>query len=310
MKKLRNKIKAFPVIVIIAISLLTLFLNTGLVSTIITEFNNSNVGYRELKNEIVNANRHENKTEIPQDDRSLEEKLIELKDNIENEAAELKKDISSISEQLKEESKSTLELYNIPDVDTANVDYVVVNNNVPYFSKTDLAKTYSGENIISFVELNELDELGRTQSAMMCAGPETLADEERESIGSVKPSGWVQARYDDLIADKYLWNRCHLLAHNLSELNAEPRNLITGTRQMNIGAMLEFELDVADYIEETSNHVLYRVTPIYEGDELVARGVLMEAMSVEEKGLEFCIFAYNIQDGIEIDYATGQSRRK
>lgn len=309
MKKIRSKLKGFPIIVIIAISAITLLFNTGLVSTVIREFKESNIGYKELKDTVINANRQEKNLEIntEKDERTLEEKLIELRETIEAETKGLKEDISAIGEQIEKEAQSNLDKFNIPE--TADADFVIVNNNIPYFTKEDLSKTINDNKISSFIELNELDELGRTQSAMMCAGPETLADEERESIGSIKPSGWVQARYDDLIKDKYLWNRCHLLAHNLSELNAEPKNLITGTRQMNAGSMLDFELDVADYIEETNNHVLYRVTPIYEGDELVARGVLMEAMSIEEKGLEFCVYVYNVQDGIEIDYKTGKSWR-
>lgn len=200
--------------------------------------------------------------------------------------------------------------YSIPYYD--GKDVIVVNDNNPFFSQDDIVRAYSPdyEMYISFIELKELDKLGRTQVSFMSAGPESLADEERESIGQIKPSGWNQARYDDLIKDKYLWNRCHLLAHSISELNAEEKNLITCTRQMNIGGMLDYEKQVINYIEDTQNHVLYRVTPLYKDSELVARGALMEGLSLEKEGLKFCVFVYNVQDGIEIDYKDGSSSRK
>ena len=127
----------------------------------------------------------------------------------------------------------------------------------------------------------------------------------------IKPAGWHTVRYDDLIADKYLYNRCHLIGYQLTGENANVQNLITGTRYLNVEGMLPFENQVADYVRKTGNHVLYRVTPIYDGNDLLARGVEMEASSVEDqgKGLEFYVFVYNVQPGIEIDYATGDSRR-
>ena len=138
-----------------------------------------------------------------------------------------------------------------------------------------------------------------------------MPTEGREAIGMIKPSGWHTIRYDDLIADKYLYNRCHLIAYMLAGENANEKNLITGTRYLNIEGMLPHENQVADFLVETNNHIMYRVSPIFVNSELVARGVLLEAYSVEDsgKGVQFCVFAYNVQPGIIIDYATGESRR-
>lgn len=137
-----------------------------------------------------------------------------------------------------------------------------------------------------------------------------MPTEERGFIGMVKPTGWHTVRYDDLVDGKYLYNRCHLIGYQLTGENANTKNLITGTRYLNIEGMLPFENMVADYIQETNNHVLYRVTPIFEGNNLLANGVLMEGYSVEDKGagVSYCVFAYNVQPGIEIDYATGESK--
>lgn len=187
----------------------------------------------------------------------------------------------------------------IPKESNGN-EFIIINDNVPFFTEEE----YTSE---SYIKLNELDELGRTQSATMCAGPDTLATEERESIGMIKPSGWNQKRYDDLIEDKYLYNRCHLLGFQLSGLNAEEKNLITCTRQMNIGKMLDIENEITKYIKSTGNHVLYRVTPFYDGNDLVAYGCLMEAKSVEDDEISICTFVYNIQNGIKIDYLDGSS---
>ena len=136
-----------------------------------------------------------------------------------------------------------------------------------------------------------------------------MPTEERGSIGSVKPSGWHTVRYNGVVDGNYLYNRCHLIGFQLSGENANERNLITGTRYLNIDGMLPFENMVADYVQETNNHVLYRVTPVFEGDNLLAAGVLMEGYSVEDDGdgICFCIFAYNVQPGVTINYATGDS---
>lgn len=180
--------------------------------------------------------------------------------------------------------------------------YAIVNDNNPSFDKTDVSKT-------GYEKYSPLDIYGRCGPAIACLGLDTMPDEERGPIGMIKPSGWQTVRYDDLIEDKYLYNRCHLIAFALSGENANERNLITGTRYMNKTGMLPFEKKTISYIRNTGNHVMYRVTPVFQGTELVARGVLMEAQSVEDngKGLSFCVFVFNVQPGIVIDYRTGDS---
>lgn len=181
--------------------------------------------------------------------------------------------------------------------------YTSVNGNVPYFTAAELTTT-------SFETYSDLDTLGRCGVTYACIGQDLMPTKERGSIGMVKPTGWHTVRYDDLIDGKYLYNRCHLIGYQLTGENANTQNLITGTRYLNIEGMLPFENMVADYIQETNNHVLYRVTPIFEGNNLLAKGVLMEGYSVEDKGagVSYCVFAYNVQPGIEIDYATGESK--
>ena len=181
--------------------------------------------------------------------------------------------------------------------------YTSVNGNVPYYTAAELTTQ-------SFEIYSDLDSLGRCGVTYACIGQDLMPTEERGSIGMVKPTGWHTVRYDDLVDGKYLYNRCHLIGYQLTGENANTKNLITGTRYLNIEGMLPFENMVADYIQETNNHVLYRVTPIFEGDNLVADGVLMEGYSVEDKGsgISYCVFAYNVQPGIEIDYATGESK--
>ena len=154
--------------------------------------------------------------------------------------------------------------------------------------------------------------MGRCGACEASVGLDLLPEDDRESIGMVKPSGWHTVRYDDLISDKYLYNRCHLIAFCLSSLNAEERNLVTGTRYMNVTGMLPFETETVRYVEKTGNHVFYRVTPIFEGEDLVCRGVRMEAYSIEDSGerISFDVFCYNNQPGIVIDYATGESWRE
>ncbi len=179
--------------------------------------------------------------------------------------------------------------------------YVVIDDNQPHFDET---------NTDSFESYSELDALGRCGTAYANIGSDLMPTEERESISNVKPSGWVNREYDaDLVDGRYLYNRCHLIGYQLTGENANEKNLITGTRYLNVEGMLPFENMVADYIKETDNHVLYRVTPIFEGDNLVASGVHMEALSVEDDGEGICfnIYAYNNQPGITIDYATGEN---
>lgn len=181
--------------------------------------------------------------------------------------------------------------------------YTSVNGNVPYFTAAELTTT-------SFETYSDLDTLGRCGVTYACIGQDLMPTKERGSIGMVKPTGWHTVRYDDLVDGKYLYNRCHLIGYQLTGENANTKNLITGTRYLNIEGMLPFENMVADYIQETNNHVLYRVTPIFEGNNLLANGVLMEGYSVEDRGagVSYCVFAYNVQPGIEIDYATGESK--
>ena len=188
---------------------------------------------------------------------------------------------------------------NIPDfVDEA---FVEINNNVPYFTESDYTTK-------SFEHYGELDSLGRCTIAYACVAKDTMPTDKRGSISNVKPSGWQTVKYDN-VDGKYLYNRCHLIGWQLTAENANKSNLITGTRYLNIEGMLPFENMVADYVKETNNHVLYRVTPIFDEDNLVARGVEMEGYSVEDNGagINFNIYAYNNQPGIEIDYATGES---
>lgn len=180
--------------------------------------------------------------------------------------------------------------------------YVAINNNIPYFSEREITD-------ISFEEFSELDVMNRCGMVWASVGQDLMPSEERGSIGSVKPTGWQTVRYDGLVDGNYLYNRCHLIGFQLTGENANERNLITGTRYLNIDGMLPFENMVADYVKETDNHVMYRVTPIFEGDNLLASGVLLEGYSVEDEGegICFCVFAYNVQPGVEIDYATGDS---
>lgn len=179
--------------------------------------------------------------------------------------------------------------------------YVEINGNVPYFSEEELTTD-------SFEEYSDLDALGRCGTAFACVGTDIMPEEERGEIGQIKPSGWHTVKYD-VVDGKYLYNRCHLIAYELTGENANEKNLITGTRYFNVQGMLPFENKTAKYVKDTDNHVLYRVTPLYEGDDLVARGVLMEAYSVEDEGegICFCVYVYNIQPGVDIDYSSGES---
>lgn len=181
-------------------------------------------------------------------------------------------------------------------------DVIIIEDNKPFFIEND----YTTD---SFEKYSELDSLGRCGVAFANIGIDLMPTEERGSIGMVKPSGWHTIKYDN-IDGKYLYNRCHLIGYQLTGENANTKNLITCTRQMNTKGMLSFENQVAEYIKETHNHVLYRVTPIYDGENLVASGVEMEAYSVEDNGagIQFHVFVYNVQDGIEIDYRTGESK--
>ena len=180
--------------------------------------------------------------------------------------------------------------------------YMVLNNNQPNFSESELTTT-------SYESYSELDHLNRAGVAIANIGIDLMPTEERGNISSIKPSGWQTVKYD-FVDGKYLYNRCHLIGFQLTGENANKKNLITCTRYMNVEGMLPFENMIADYIKETKNHVLYRVTPIYDGDNLVAKGAILEAKSIEDQGEGICfnVFVYNVQPGVEINYQTGESK--
>lgn len=211
--------------------------------------------------------------------------------NIESNS-DIKEHITSINEIITSE--------NIPEYN--NEPYVVINNNVPYFENDEI-------DTFVFEEYSELDDLGRCGTAYANICKELMPTEERDQIGHIKPSGWQTIKYD-IVDGKYLYNRCHLIGFQLAGENDNEKNLITGTRYFNVEGMLPFENLVVDYVDETDNHVLYRVTPIYDNNNLVASGVLMEAYSVEDNGSGICfnVFVYNVQPGITINYADGDSK--
>lgn len=195
--------------------------------------------------------------------------------------------------------EENLTLEEIPEY--SGEPYIPVEGNEPDFTQEDLSQGV-------FEEYSELDSLGRCGAAFANVGTETMPQETRAPISRVKPTGWHSTKYDT-ISGRYLYNRCHLIGFQLTAENANERNLITGTRYLNIEGMLPFENAVADYVNETENHVLYRVTPVFEEGALVASGVQMEAMSVEDQGegILFNVYVYNVQPGILIDYQTGDS---
>ncbi len=201
------------------------------------------------------------------------------------------------------QAEISLETLEIPQY--SDEPYYIVNENMPYFDESD----YTTE---VFENYSELDSLGRCGVAYANICDELMPTEERGDIGEIRPTGWHTVKYPEVIDDLYLYNRCHLIGFQLAGENANEKNLITGTRYFNVVGMLPFENEIASYVHETGNHVLYRVTPVFTGDNLVADGVLMEAYSVEDsgEGVCFCVFVYNVQPGIEIDYATGESYMK
>lgn len=203
------------------------------------------------------------------------------------------------SKRTTKSSKSSFSYKSVPKY--KDKPYVAINNNEPFFKKNEL----KGK---SFEKYSKLDYLGRCGVAEASVGTDLMPSEKRDSISQVKPTGWHSVRYD-FVDGKSLYNRCHLIGYQLSGENANERNLITGTRYLNVDGMLPFENMVADYVKETKNHVMYRVTPVFIGSELVARGVLMEAYSVEDDGDGICfnVFSYNVQPKVKINYATGES---
>lgn len=204
-------------------------------------------------------------------------------------------DISDLNEHI---PHATLD--SIPEFD-GETPYVIINGNKPFFTDDEIVSK-------SFEKYGERDGLGRCTVCIACVGVDIMPTEDRDSISHIDPTGWINAEYD-FIPGKYVYNRCHLIGFQLTGENANRENLITGTRFLNIEGMLPFENMIADYVKETENHVMLRVTPIFKGDNLVASGVLMEAFSVEDNGDGICfnIYAYNCQPGVEIDYATGET---
>lgn len=207
----------------------------------------------------------------------------------------------TVAAEIKKSAAAEFSFESVPAFTTE--PYVIVNDNVPYFTDDELVTT-------SFENYSDLDSMGRCGAAYANVCTELMPTQERGEIGSVKPSGWQTVKYD-IVSGKYLYNRCHLIGYQLSAENANTKNLITGTRYLNVEGMLPFENMVADYVKDTGNHVLYRVTPVFEGNNLVASGVRMEAKSVEDAGagILFHVYCYNNQPGIIIDYATGESHQ-
>lgn len=207
------------------------------------------------------------------------------------------------AQQPRERQQKKQETHSLDEIPAYSGEpYIALNNNKPEFSEEDLSKE-------AFETYSELDSLGRCGTAFANVGVEIMPRGERGKIGQVKPSGWHTVKYD-IVDGKYLYNRCHLIGYQLSGENANEKNLITGTRYLNVKGMLPFENIVADYVKETKNHVLYRVTPVFKENNLLADGVQMEAMSVEDEGegILYNVYVYNVQPGISIDYATGESR--
>lgn len=226
--------------------------------------------------------------------------LTYIEENIKNFSENISETISdAVRETLNQtkEQKEKISSGNIPEY--SGSPYIEVNENIPDFS----AEKKNGP---AYEFYSELDSLGRCGYAESKITPEVMPTEERGAIGMIKPTGWHTVKYDN-IDGKYLYNRCHLLGYQLTGENANRKNLITGTRYLNVTGMLPFENEVADYVHSTGNPCMYRVTPVFKGEELVARGVEMEAESVNDSKIEFHVFVYNVQPGIEIDYLTGNS---
>lgn len=233
----------------------------------------------------------------------LETEVQETETEQESEATEIDTaGTAAKGSALKQTMPSTEVTVSVADIPAYNGSpYVAVNDNVPQFLETDLSTS-------SYEYYSDLDSLGRCGVVYACIGTDLMPTEERGSIGSVKPTGWHTVKYDT-VDGKYLYNRCHLIGYQLSGENANVKNLITGTRYLNVDGMLPFENMVADYVKETNHHVMYRVTPVFDGDNLLASGVQIEAESVEDngEGILFNVYCYNVQPNVAIDYATGDS---
>lgn len=210
--------------------------------------------------------------------------------------------VTGVYQSIPQLEKTFQNSYSLEEIPAYNGEgYVVINQNKPNFKESDYTTT-------SFEFYSDLDALGRCGYAIANIGRDLMPTEERGNIGAIKPSGWQTIKYD-FIDGKYLYNRCHLIGYQLTGENANEKNLITCTRTTNAKTMLTFESQVADYIKATNNHVLYRVTPIFEGNNLIASGIEMEAYSVEDngEGISFHVYVYNVEPGIKIDYRTGES---
>lgn len=231
------------------------------------------------------------------------------KDNINTKNITSTKNISSRKNTVKNKEKILEKTSEVLKIDVDNLPkfegraFVVINKNEPFFENENLKNT-------SFEDYSNLDNLGRCGVANSIIGKDIMPDKKRENISSVKPTGWQKIRFDE-IDGKSLYNRCHLIGFQLAGENANKKNLITGTRFLNVKGMLPFENMVCDYVKETNNHVRYRVTPIFLKDELVARGVQMEAFSIEDNGksIKFNVYCFNNQPGIEINYKNGKAKR-
>lgn len=240
---------------------------------------------------------NEGNTAFEQDTSVVAEESTEAERNFTSENSE---DAAKSDKNIEGTSASSIDSADIPEY--SGKAYCEINGNVPGFGDDELTTE-------AFEDYSELDSLGRCGVAYANICKEIMPTEERGEIGMVKPSGWHTVKYSDRIDGNYLYNRCHLIGYQLAGENANEKNLITGTRYLNVTGMLPFENEVADYVESTGNHVLYRVTPIFDGDNFVASGVQMEAESVEDKGagVSFNVYVYNVQPGVLIDYATGGS---
>lgn len=235
---------------------------------------------------------------------TVEETYQPPENSSEDAASESIVETETATEAATETEREAVQKITLADIPEYDGDaYVMINDGNPFFSKDEIEEAKS-----SFETYGSLDEYGRCTTCVASVGQDIMPTEERGEIGSVKPTGWHTVKYD-CVDGKYLYNRCHLLGFQLTAENANKQNLITGTRYLNIDGMLPFENMVADYVKETDNHVLYRVTPMFDGDDLVARGVLMEGMSIEDngEGVLFNAFCYNVQPGVTIDYSSGES---
>ena len=240
----------------------------------------------------------------------VDDVIRDLKISIENFTSDFKQDYESTHDGNHQSNASepaaattyTVSWADIPEYD--NSPYVLINNNEPFFTDEDFT-TYT---VSGYEYYTPLDWYKRCGPTIAYVGLETMPTEKRGDISSIKPSGWKNKNYS-FVDGEWVYNRCHLIGWQLTAENANKENLITGTRYMNVEGMLPFENMVADYVKETNNHVLYRVTPIFNDKELVARGVLMEAYSYEDhgSGVEYCVFCYNVQPGITIDYSNGNN---